>query len=95
MPPFPSTVLIRFWEQAEATWHTQGLCVRVCVPSTAAGDSLTRCPGIVEANPRKFNLDATELGIRKAFITSTRQVVRVRSLAWGSGPGEGRGGVGG
>ncbi|NWR83889.1 STX6 protein, partial [Furnarius figulus] len=25
---------------------------------------------------RKFNLDATELGIRKAFITSTRQVVR-------------------
>uniref|UniRef100_U3K023 Syntaxin 6 n=1 Tax=Ficedula albicollis TaxID=59894 RepID=U3K023_FICAL len=31
---------------------------------------------IVEANPRKFNLDATELGIRKAFITSTRQVVR-------------------
>ncbi|NWI84533.1 STX6 protein, partial [Pitta sordida] len=33
-------------------------------------------PGIVEANPRKFNLDATELGIRKAFITSTRQVVR-------------------
>ncbi|NXO17232.1 STX6 protein, partial [Oriolus oriolus] len=34
------------------------------------------CGGIVEANPRKFNLDATELGIRKAFITSTRQVVR-------------------
>lgn len=32
---------------------------------------------IVEANPRKFNLDATELGVRKAFITSTRQVVRV------------------
>ncbi|KAJ6657402.1 hypothetical protein lerEdw1_002569 [Lerista edwardsae] len=31
---------------------------------------------IVEANPRKFNLDATELGVRKAFITSTRQVVR-------------------
>ncbi|KAB1260965.1 Syntaxin-6 [Camelus dromedarius] len=30
----------------------------------------------VEANPRKFNLDATELSIRKAFITSTRQVVR-------------------
>ncbi|KAM6218018.1 syntaxin-6 [Rhynchocyon petersi] len=29
-----------------------------------------------EANPRKFNLDATELSIRKAFITSTRQVVR-------------------
>lgn len=34
---------------------------------------------IVEANPRKFNLDATELSIRKAFITSTRQIVRVRS----------------
>ncbi|KFZ59688.1 Syntaxin-6, partial [Podiceps cristatus] len=31
---------------------------------------------IVEANPRKFNLDATELGIRKTFIASTRQVVR-------------------
>nr|KAF6414485.1 syntaxin 6 [Molossus molossus] len=30
----------------------------------------------VEANPRKFNLDATELSIRKSFITSTRQVVR-------------------
>ncbi|TEA23187.1 hypothetical protein DBR06_SOUSAS26610010, partial [Sousa chinensis] len=30
----------------------------------------------IEANPRKFNLDATELSIRKAFITSTRQVVR-------------------
>ncbi|CAH6789311.1 Stx6 [Phodopus roborovskii] len=30
----------------------------------------------IEANPRKFNLDATELSIRKAFITSTRQIVR-------------------
>ncbi|KAM7336089.1 hypothetical protein ACRRTK_004582 [Alexandromys fortis] len=30
----------------------------------------------LEANPRKFNLDATELSIRKAFITSTRQIVR-------------------
>ncbi|KAL6030497.1 hypothetical protein STEG23_027298, partial [Scotinomys teguina] len=30
----------------------------------------------VEANPRKFNLDPTELSIRKAFITSTRQIVR-------------------
>ncbi|KAG8132840.1 hypothetical protein E2320_010673 [Naja naja] len=30
----------------------------------------------VNTNPRKFNLDATELGVRKAFITSTRQVVR-------------------
>ncbi|KAF3823331.1 hypothetical protein GH733_010767 [Mirounga leonina] len=30
----------------------------------------------IEANPRKFNLDATELSIRKTFITSTRQVVR-------------------
>ncbi|KFQ63723.1 Syntaxin-6, partial [Pelecanus crispus] len=39
-------------------------------------ESLTCCLRIVEANPRKFNLDATELGIRKAFITSTRQVVR-------------------
>uniref|UniRef100_A0A8C0XFT6 t-SNARE coiled-coil homology domain-containing protein n=1 Tax=Castor canadensis TaxID=51338 RepID=A0A8C0XFT6_CASCN len=31
---------------------------------------------LFEANPRKFNLDATELSIRKAFITSTRQIVR-------------------
>lgn len=68
---------------------TLGVCVSMWVPNTASGDSLTRCPGIVEANPRKFNLDATELGIRKAFITSTRQVVRVRNLALGSGPGEG------
>lgn len=37
-------------------------------------------PRIVEANPRKFNLDATELSIRKSFITSTRQVVRVRKM---------------
>lgn len=55
----------------------------VCIPKTANGDSLTHCLRIVEANPRKFNLDATELGIRKAFITSTRQVVRVRNVALG------------
>ncbi|KAJ7409513.1 Syntaxin-6 [Pitangus sulphuratus] len=63
----------------------------MCVPNTASGDSLTCCPRIVEANPRKFNLDATELGIRKAFITSTRQVVRALlgdsgSQSWSSGP---------
>ncbi|XP_009460815.1 PREDICTED: syntaxin-6 [Nipponia nippon] len=39
-------------------------------------EDLDETISIVEANPRKFNLDATELGIRKAFITSTRQVVR-------------------
>ncbi|KAK2543275.1 Stx6 [Columba livia] len=50
--------------------------VYLCVPHATNGDSLTHCPRIVEANPRKFNLDATELGIRKSFITSTRQVVR-------------------
>lgn len=55
----------------------------VCIPNTANGDSLTRCLRIVEANPRKFNLDATELGIRKTFITSTRQVVRVRNVGFG------------
>ncbi|KAG9350824.1 hypothetical protein JZ751_024713 [Albula glossodonta] len=31
---------------------------------------------IVESNPRKFNLDAVELTKRKAFITSTRQIVK-------------------
>uniref|UniRef100_G1MW44 Syntaxin 6 n=1 Tax=Meleagris gallopavo TaxID=9103 RepID=G1MW44_MELGA len=39
-------------------------------------EDLDETISIVEANPRKFNLDATELGIRKSFITSTRQVVR-------------------
>ncbi|XP_039342110.1 syntaxin-6 isoform X2 [Mauremys reevesii] len=39
-------------------------------------EDLDETISIVEANPRKFNLDATELGVRKAFITSTRQVVR-------------------
>ncbi|MXQ87628.1 hypothetical protein E5288_WYG017784 [Bos mutus] len=39
-------------------------------------DMAVRASVAVEANPRKFNLDATELSIRKAFITSTRQVVR-------------------
>ncbi|XP_061490247.1 syntaxin-6 [Rhineura floridana] len=36
-------------------------------------EDLDETISIVEANPRKFNLDATELGVRKAFITSTRQ----------------------
>ncbi|XP_010135989.1 PREDICTED: syntaxin-6-like, partial [Buceros rhinoceros silvestris] len=39
-------------------------------------EDLDETISIVEANPRKFNLDAAELGVRKAFITSTRQVVR-------------------
>ncbi|XP_039105248.1 syntaxin-6 isoform X1 [Hyaena hyaena] len=39
-------------------------------------EDLDETISIVEANPRKFNLDATELNIRKTFITSTRQVVR-------------------
>uniref|UniRef100_H3B737 Syntaxin 6 n=1 Tax=Latimeria chalumnae TaxID=7897 RepID=H3B737_LATCH len=33
-------------------------------------------PCIVEANPRKFNLDPIELSKRKAFITGTRQTVK-------------------
>lgn len=32
---------------------------------------------IVESNPKKFNLDAAELSKRKAFITCTRQTVKV------------------
>lgn len=39
--------------------------------------SLTVSEGIVESNPRKFNLDAAELNKRKNFITSTRQRVKV------------------
>uniref|UniRef100_A0A8C6ZRN4 Syntaxin 6 n=1 Tax=Nothoprocta perdicaria TaxID=30464 RepID=A0A8C6ZRN4_NOTPE len=39
-------------------------------------EDLDETINILSANPRKFNLDATELGIRKAFITGTRQVVR-------------------
>ncbi|KAJ0065460.1 hypothetical protein NL108_010736, partial [Boleophthalmus pectinirostris] len=31
---------------------------------------------IVESNPKKFNLDATELSKRKSFITNTRQTVK-------------------
>ncbi|KAG1945764.1 syntaxin-6 [Pimephales promelas] len=37
---------------------------------------LLYCSSIVEANPKKFNLDAVELAKRKAFITSTRQTVK-------------------
>ncbi|KAK4819516.1 hypothetical protein QYF61_005867 [Mycteria americana] len=82
-PPVFHTLLIKFWEKARRNGHLVdprcgmlGVCVSVRIPNTANGDSLTCCLRIVEANPRKFNLDATELGIRKAFITSTRQVVR-------------------
>ncbi|KAG9266625.1 syntaxin-6 [Astyanax mexicanus] len=39
-------------------------------------EDLDETISIVEANPRKFNLDAVELSKRKAFITSTRQTVR-------------------
>ncbi|XP_074987613.1 syntaxin-6 isoform X4 [Caretta caretta] len=53
-------------------------------------EDLDETISIVEANPRKFNLDATELGVRKAFITSTRQVVRALlgesgGQSWSSG----------
>ncbi|XP_016295911.1 syntaxin-6-like isoform X2 [Sinocyclocheilus anshuiensis] len=39
-------------------------------------EDLDETISIVEANPKKFNLDAMELAKRKAFITSTRQTVR-------------------
>ncbi|XP_066504309.1 syntaxin-6 [Hoplias malabaricus] len=39
-------------------------------------EDLDETISIVEANPRKFNLDAVELSKRKAFITSTRQTVK-------------------
>uniref|UniRef100_A0A3Q3LKN0 Syntaxin 6 n=1 Tax=Mastacembelus armatus TaxID=205130 RepID=A0A3Q3LKN0_9TELE len=35
---------------------------------------------IVESNPKKFNLDTAELLKRKAFITSTRQTVKVNVI---------------
>nr|XP_033772654.1 syntaxin-6 [Geotrypetes seraphini] len=39
-------------------------------------EDLDETISIVEANPRKFNLDALELSKRKAFITSTRHIVK-------------------
>ncbi|XP_059399605.1 syntaxin-6 [Carassius carassius] len=39
-------------------------------------EDLDETISIVEANPKKFNLDVMELAKRKAFITSTRQTVR-------------------
>ncbi|ETE66943.1 Syntaxin-6, partial [Ophiophagus hannah] len=49
-------------------------------PSTATREEIdwttNELRNNLRTNPRKFNLDATELGVRKAFITSTRQVVR-------------------
>ncbi|KAG5275406.1 hypothetical protein AALO_G00119920 [Alosa alosa] len=39
-------------------------------------EDLDETISIVESNPKKFNLDAVELGKRKAFITSTRQTVK-------------------
>ncbi|OXB61195.1 hypothetical protein ASZ78_007181 [Callipepla squamata] len=57
-------------------WDLEDLDETINILSGALWDSLTPLLRIVEANPRKFNLDATELGIRKSFITSTRQVVR-------------------
>ncbi|XP_058257046.1 syntaxin-6 [Hemibagrus wyckioides] len=39
-------------------------------------EDLDETISIVEANPRKFNLDSMELNKRKAFITSTRQTVK-------------------
>ncbi|KAB0341188.1 hypothetical protein FD755_011814, partial [Muntiacus reevesi] len=48
-------------------------------PSTATREEIDWTTNELRNNLRsieKFNLDATELSIRKAFITSTRQVVR-------------------
>ncbi|OXB84273.1 UNVERIFIED_CONTAM: hypothetical protein H355_007156 [Colinus virginianus] len=72
-------------------WDLEDLDETINILSGALWDSLTPLLRIVEANPRKFNLDATELGIRKSFITSTRQVVRAllgesSSQSWSSGP---------
>ncbi|XP_062868874.1 syntaxin-6 isoform X2 [Trichomycterus rosablanca] len=39
-------------------------------------EDLDETISIVEANPRKFNLNPMELSKRKAFITSTRQTVK-------------------
>ncbi|KAM9460579.1 syntaxin-6 [Clarias gariepinus] len=39
-------------------------------------EDLDETISIVEANPRKFNLDSMELNKRKAFITNTRQTVK-------------------
>ncbi|XP_055021122.1 syntaxin-6 [Boleophthalmus pectinirostris] len=39
-------------------------------------EDLDETISIVESNPKKFNLDATELSKRKSFITNTRQTVK-------------------
>ncbi|XP_068599361.1 syntaxin-6 isoform X2 [Brachionichthys hirsutus] len=39
-------------------------------------EDLDETIGIVESNPKKFNLDAAELSKRKAFITGTRHAVK-------------------
>ncbi|XP_056133528.1 syntaxin-6 [Lampris incognitus] len=39
-------------------------------------EDLDETISIVESNPKKFNLDAAELSKRKAFISSTRQIVK-------------------
>uniref|UniRef100_UPI00398F287B syntaxin-6-like n=1 Tax=Pristiophorus japonicus TaxID=55135 RepID=UPI00398F287B len=39
-------------------------------------EDLDETISIVETNPRKFNLDPAELSKRKAFITSTKQIVK-------------------
>lgn len=39
-------------------------------------EDLDETISIVESNPKKFNLDAMEIGKRKAFITNTRQTVK-------------------
>ncbi|KFR14435.1 Syntaxin-6, partial [Opisthocomus hoazin] len=55
-------------------WDLEDLDETINILSVSFGGRGVRFPSC--ANPRKFNLDATELGIRKTFITSTRQVVR-------------------
>lgn len=70
-----------FWEDAcfQGLWVISCFVFQCPVAYKVLLFSLICWLRIVEANPRKFNLDATELSIRKAFITSTRQIVRVRS----------------
>ncbi|XP_005991136.1 syntaxin-6 isoform X1 [Latimeria chalumnae] len=46
-------------------------------------EDLDETISIVEANPRKFNLDPIELSKRKAFITGTRQTVKFSAFLRG------------
>ncbi|XP_057697017.1 syntaxin-6 [Corythoichthys intestinalis] len=49
-------------------------------------EDLDETVGIVESNPKKFNLDGAELAKRKAFIAATRRAVKEMKERMSAGP---------